>query len=113
VVIATPGGLVSDSANFNLMLSHCFTVWLQADPADHMSRVAAQGDLRPMAGNKEAMEDLNRILEGARPSIPKPIWPSTPASTRWTTALPPCEPKCARNWRCPPDAARRIKLEDA
>ena len=64
VVIATPGGLVSDSANFNLMLSHCFTVWLQADPADHMSRVAAQGDLRPMAGNKEAMEDLNRILEG-------------------------------------------------
>ena len=63
-MIATPGGLVSDSANFNLMLSHCFTVWLQADPADHMSRVAAQGDLRPMAGNKEAMEDLNRILEG-------------------------------------------------
>jgi XRE family aerobic/anaerobic benzoate catabolism transcriptional regulator len=64
VVIATPGGLVSDSANFNLMLSHCYTVWLQADPADHMTRVAAQGDMRPMAGNKEAMEDLNRILEG-------------------------------------------------
>jgi XRE family aerobic/anaerobic benzoate catabolism transcriptional regulator len=64
VVIATPGGLVSDAANFNLMLSHCYTVWLQADPADHMTRVAAQGDMRPMAGNKEAMEDLNRILEG-------------------------------------------------
>ncbi len=64
VVIATPGGLVSDAANFNLMLSHCYTVWLQADPTDHMTRVAAQGDLRPMAGNKEAMEDLNRILEG-------------------------------------------------
>jgi XRE family aerobic/anaerobic benzoate catabolism transcriptional regulator len=64
VVIATPGGLVSDSANFNLLLSHCYTVWLQADPADHMTRVAAQGDMRPMAGNKEAMEDLKRILEG-------------------------------------------------
>ncbi len=64
VVIATPGGLVSDSANFNLMLSHCYTVWLQADAADHMARVAAQGDMRPMAGSKEAMEDLNRILEG-------------------------------------------------
>lgn len=64
VVIATPGGLVSDSANFNLMLSHCYTVWLQADPADHMMRVAAQGDMRPMAGNHEAMEDLKRILEG-------------------------------------------------
>ena len=64
VVIATPGGLVSDSANFNLLLSHCTTVWLQADPQDHMARVAAQGDMRPMAASREAMEDLKRILEG-------------------------------------------------
>ncbi len=64
VVIATPGGLVSDSANFNLLLSHCTTVWLQADAADHMGRVAAQGDMRPMAASHEAMEDLKRILEG-------------------------------------------------
>ena len=64
VIIATPGGLVSDSANFNLLLTHCTTVWLQADANDHMSRVAAQGDLRPMAASPEAMEDLKRILEG-------------------------------------------------
>ncbi len=64
VVIATPGGLVSDAANFNLLLSHCTTVWLQADPSDHMGRVAAQGDLRPMAASREAMEDLKRILAG-------------------------------------------------
>ncbi len=64
VVIATPGGLVSDSANFNVLLSHCTTVWLQADPTDHMGRVAAQGDMRPMAASREAMEDLKRILEG-------------------------------------------------
>ncbi len=64
VVIATPGGLVSDAANFNLMLSHCYTIWLQADPADHMGRVAAQGDMRPMAASREAMEDLKRILSG-------------------------------------------------
>jgi len=64
VVIATPGGLVSESANFNLLLSHCTTVWLQADAADHMGRVAAQGDMRPMAASREAMEDLKRILEG-------------------------------------------------
>ena len=64
VVIATPGGLVSDSANFNSLLSHCTTVWLQADPNDHMGRVAAQGDMRPMAASREAMEDLKRILEG-------------------------------------------------
>jgi XRE family aerobic/anaerobic benzoate catabolism transcriptional regulator len=63
-VIATPGGLVSDAASFNLLLSHCTTVWLQAAPEDHMQRVAAQGDMRPMAGNREAMEDLKRILAG-------------------------------------------------
>jgi XRE family transcriptional regulator, aerobic/anaerobic benzoate catabolism transcriptional regulator len=63
-VIATPGGLVSDPATFNLLLAHCTTVWLQADAEDHMRRVTAQGDLRPMAASKEAMEDLKRILAG-------------------------------------------------
>ena len=63
-VIAVPGGLVSDPATFNQLLAHCTTVWLYADPEDHMKRVAAQGDLRPMADNKEAMEDLKRILAG-------------------------------------------------
>jgi XRE family aerobic/anaerobic benzoate catabolism transcriptional regulator len=62
-VIATPGGIVSDPANFNLLLSHCFTVWLQASPKDHMERVVAQGDTRPMSGNREAMDDLKNILE--------------------------------------------------
>jgi XRE family aerobic/anaerobic benzoate catabolism transcriptional regulator len=64
VVIATPGGLVSDAATFNEVLTHCFTVWLQAKPEDHLGRVAAQGDMRPMAGSPEALEDLKRILEG-------------------------------------------------
>jgi XRE family aerobic/anaerobic benzoate catabolism transcriptional regulator len=63
-VIATPGGLASDPASFNLVLEHCLSVWLQASPEDHMNRVAAQGDLRPMAGNREAMEDLKGILAG-------------------------------------------------
>jgi XRE family aerobic/anaerobic benzoate catabolism transcriptional regulator len=63
-VIATPGGLVSDPATFNQLLSHCTTVWLQADPDEHMQRVQAQGDLRPMAASKEAMEDLKSILAG-------------------------------------------------
>ena len=63
-VIATPGGLVSDAATYNLLLSNCTSIWLQADPQDHMERVAAQGDMRPMAGNKEAMEDLKFILAG-------------------------------------------------
>jgi XRE family transcriptional regulator, aerobic/anaerobic benzoate catabolism transcriptional regulator len=63
-VIATPGGLVSDPASFNLLLAHCTTVWLKADPEHHMQRVAAQGDLRPMAASNEAMQDLKGILAG-------------------------------------------------
>jgi XRE family aerobic/anaerobic benzoate catabolism transcriptional regulator len=63
-VIATPGGLVSDPATFNLLLTHCTTVWLKADPEDHMRRVMAQGDMRPIAASREAMDDLKGILAG-------------------------------------------------
>ena len=63
-IIATPGGIVSDVATFNLLLSACTTVWLKAEPEDHMQRVIAQGDMRPMASSKEAMEDLKQILKG-------------------------------------------------
>lgn len=62
-VIATPGGIVSEPATFNWLLTHCYTVWLKASPEEHMNRVLAQGDRRPMSGNREAMEDLKRILE--------------------------------------------------
>ena len=64
VVIATPGGIVSDTATFNELLAHCTTVWLRAAPEEHMRRVMAQGDMRPMAASKEAMDDLKRILDG-------------------------------------------------
>ena len=63
-VIATPGGIVSDAATYNLLLAHCTTVWLQANPEDHMTRVVAQGDTRPMAASREAMDDLKAILAG-------------------------------------------------
>jgi len=63
-VIATPGGIVSDAATFNELLAHCTTIWLQATPEDHMQRVLAQGDTRPMQANPEAMDDLRRILAG-------------------------------------------------
>ena len=70
-VIATPGGIVSDAATFNRLLDQCTTVWLQATPDEHMSRVLAQGDYRPMAGNAEAMDDLRRILAGRSPFYAK------------------------------------------
>jgi XRE family transcriptional regulator, aerobic/anaerobic benzoate catabolism transcriptional regulator len=75
VIIATPGGIVSDPATFNILLGHCTTIWLEATPEDHMSRVIDQGDTRPMgAANKatgkqamsEAMDDLRSILAGRR-----------------------------------------------
>lgn len=62
VVISTAGGLVSEPATFDLLLARCYTVWLRATPEEHMKRVIAQGDLRPMAGNSEAIVDLKRIL---------------------------------------------------
>jgi XRE family aerobic/anaerobic benzoate catabolism transcriptional regulator len=70
-VIATPGGLVSEPATFNLLLAHCTTVWLKATPQDHMQRVIAQGDMRPMAASAEAMGDLRTILAGREPFYTK------------------------------------------
>ena len=84
VVIATPGGLVSDSATLNEMLAHCFTIWLQADPEDHLARVAAQGDMRPMAASKEALEDLKRTLDGRSAFYAK-------ADMRFDTSAQPLE----------------------
>ncbi len=63
-VIATPGGLVSDVSTFNTVLTHCTSVWLQAEPQEHLQRVQAQGDMRPMAASKEALDDLKSILTG-------------------------------------------------
>jgi XRE family aerobic/anaerobic benzoate catabolism transcriptional regulator len=63
-VIATAGGMVSDLASFNMLLGRSHTIWLQASPEDHMKRVIAQGDTRPIAASREAMEDLRGILAG-------------------------------------------------
>ncbi|MCS6762935.1 MAG: helix-turn-helix transcriptional regulator [Candidatus Protistobacter heckmanni] len=70
-VIATPGGLVSEPATFNLLMTNCFTVWLQASPEEHMQRVVEQSDFRPMDGHAEAMTDLRRILDGRTPFYAK------------------------------------------
>lgn len=67
MVLATPGSLVSEPATFNLLLAHCYTVWVRTSPEEHMARVVAQGDMRPMQGNTEAMTDLRRILQARTP----------------------------------------------
>ena len=66
-VLATGGGLVSEPATFERLLNACFTIWLKAAPAEHMERVVAQGDMRPMTDNREAMADLQRILSVREP----------------------------------------------
>ncbi|MCC7464414.1 MAG: helix-turn-helix transcriptional regulator [Gammaproteobacteria bacterium] len=67
MVLAAGGGIVAEGDTFDLLLAHCYTVWLRASPEEHMARVIAQGDLRPMAGNAEAMDDLRRILIAREP----------------------------------------------
>jgi XRE family aerobic/anaerobic benzoate catabolism transcriptional regulator len=67
IVMAVGGGIVSEPDTYNLLLVNCFTVWIKALPAEHMARVVAQGDFRPMQGSAEAMEDLNRILKAREP----------------------------------------------
>jgi XRE family aerobic/anaerobic benzoate catabolism transcriptional regulator len=66
-VISVGGGIVSEKETYDYLLAHCYTIWLQAQPEEHMSRVIAQGDFRAMAGSDRAMEDLRRILESREP----------------------------------------------
>ena len=66
-VLATGGSLVSEPATFERLLTMCYTVWLRATPEEHMQRVIEQGDMRPMADNRESMSDLKRILEVREP----------------------------------------------
>ena len=65
-VIATGGSLVTEPDTYRLLLENCHTVWLKAKPEEHRARVGAQGDIRPMAGNKESMDDLRRIRTAHR-----------------------------------------------
>lgn len=68
IVLTVGGGIVSEPETYNLLLLNCYTVWVKAKPEEHMARVIAQGDTRPMAGHGEAMDDLRNILT-ARESL--------------------------------------------
>jgi len=70
-VIATSGSIVAEPATLELLLSSCLTVWVRAEPQEHMRRVMAQGDMRPMANNTRAMEDLVSILKSREPLYAK------------------------------------------
>jgi len=61
------GSIVSEPATFDLLLGSYYTIWLRASPEEHMQRVMQQGDMRPIEGSQEAMEDLKRILVEREP----------------------------------------------
>ncbi len=67
IVLATGGGIVSEPLTFDLILSSFYTIWLKAEPEEHMARVRRQGDLRPMADDRSAMAELRTILLSREP----------------------------------------------
>jgi len=62
VLLAVAGGIVGEPRTYARLLHSFHTVWIKAAPQEHMDRVRAQGDERPMAGNPDAMEQLKSIL---------------------------------------------------
>jgi XRE family aerobic/anaerobic benzoate catabolism transcriptional regulator len=70
-VMATSGSLVTEPATLERLLGACRTVWVQAEPTEHMARVMRQGDMRPMGNSPRAMEDLKAILESRTPLYAK------------------------------------------
>src|SRR3954466_12577611 len=67
MVLATGGGIVSEPLSFELILSSFYTIWVKAEPEEHMARVRRQGDLRPMADDRSAMAELRTILLSREP----------------------------------------------
>lgn len=67
MVLATGGGIVSEAITFDQILSSFYTIWLRAEPEEHMARVRRQGDLRPMADDRAAMQELRTILQSREP----------------------------------------------
>jgi len=62
-VIATGGSLVTDPGTYELLLERCRCVWLKTSPEEHMSRVIAQGDMRPFKGRSAALGEIKKLLE--------------------------------------------------
>ena len=63
LMLLTGGSMVSEKQTFDFVLNNFFTIWIKAQPKEHMDRVIKQGDLRPMASNPKAMDDLHNILK--------------------------------------------------
>jgi XRE family aerobic/anaerobic benzoate catabolism transcriptional regulator len=67
VILAVGGGIVAEPDAYADLLARFHTIWIRTSPAEHMERVRAQGDLRPMEGNPEAMAQLKALLAMREP----------------------------------------------
>src|SRR5262249_15673566 len=105
-VMATSGSIVTEPGTLELLLSSCFTVWVRAEPNEHMKRVMDQGDMRPMAHSTRAMEDLIAILKSREPLYAKA------AAELMTTGRTP-EQNLAELLRAIPVSASRITRKSA
>jgi XRE family aerobic/anaerobic benzoate catabolism transcriptional regulator len=61
-VIAVGGSLVTDPGTYDLLLASCRCIWLKTSPEEHMSRVIAQGDMRPFKGRAAALGEIKKLL---------------------------------------------------
>lgn len=62
MILAVGGGIVAEPDAYADLLARFHTIWIRTSPAEHMERVRAQGDLRPMEGNPQAMAQLKTLL---------------------------------------------------
>ena len=67
LILAVAGGIVSEPETYATLLARYHTIWLKAAPEEHMARVRAQGDIRPMEGQPRAMDQLRALLEARAP----------------------------------------------
>src|SRR5450755_2133651 len=88
-VLATGGGIVSEPLTFDLILSSFYTIWLKAEPEEHMARVRGQGDLRPMADDRSAMAELRTILRSREPLYARASAVVDAAAARLVDAVAP------------------------
>ena len=73
-VLATGGSIVTEADTWHYLRQHCYVIWLKASPEEHMARVLAQKDFRPMHSNREAMNDLQHILTVREPYYQLADW---------------------------------------
>ncbi len=67
LILATGGSIVRSPTAYERLRATCRTLWLRAEPADHIDRVTRQGDARPMGGRPRAMEELQTLLREREP----------------------------------------------